>query len=523
MCCCDKNISYICNGLSSLYILIEVFCSIFPSKSGKFQVERDRQVAHNLICRDIYVSSSGVGYCLSFHGLTRAFSEIAIDSTLLCFYKYYLWSWDSLYVIMKKGFINLVIFAAICGMLYSCQSPFGIEEQRIKTQMNDIDILFSQYLKLPSYNNTAAVIQAVQNINIEISEDEIKSQKDKLHYAELNKTINEKRNLILNSINEKINEIGIPVLSVNDNLMEVGSSTVAMRLKKGDLLKFQFSGESAVNLTIYNINSKQSVKHIYNKISFQDSLLIQNSAIYLLEIVNKHRPQYVSQSINIYRSSVEQFLESHSVCEKIVSANKQDFMAFPKNEYELTNLFEEPRKITLRGSWKAAWSGHKRTVIALNIPQNTIDVAYQLRIDTSEGTNYNDGNFYNSLSTQCSKLEIFGITVKEKNESHSSILREVLQKMETPRRAEEAYCSMYVFYNAKDAQNFVSKKGGEVVNYDIDYSLIGTQSCNGRFPVKDKKNVYIGFENDQFSGSVYLWMEAVATSTATNYYTTIYN
>ena len=151
-----------------------------------------------------------------------------------------------------------------------------------------------------------------------------------------------------------------------------------------------------------------------------------------------------------------------------------------------------------------------------------MDIAYQLRINTSEMDSYEDGRFHNKLSTRCSKTEILGVTFREKQESHSSILREILQKMETPQREEEAYCSMYVFYNAKDAQNFVSKNGGEVKNYDIDYSLIGTQSCNGRFPVKKQKNVYLGFENDQFSGSVYLWIEAVATSTETNYYRTIY-
>lgn len=422
---------------------------------------------------------------------------------------------------MKK-LINFIISVSICGMISSCQSSLDVEKERIKEQVKSIDVAYAQFQQSPSYNSVMSVIQATQKLDIEISKEEIKSQREKLHYDNLVKFTNEKRNHIFSAIDKKINEIAIPILSLKDNLMNVGSSTIAMRLKKGDHLKFNFDGESAVNMTIYNIDSKQSVKHLYNKIAFQDSLIIQNSAIYLVEIVNKQRIQYVSLSIELYRNNIEQFMESPSVSEEIVPAEKQDFLAFPKNEYELTNLFEEPRKITLRGSWKAAWSGHKRTILALNIPQNTVDVAYQLRIDTSEGANSSDGNFYSSLSSQCSKLEIFGVTVKEKTESHSSILREVLQKMETPRREEEAYCSMYVFYNAKDAQTFVSKNGGEVKNYDIDYSLIGTQSCNGRFPVKNQKNVYLGFENDQFSGSVYLWVEAVATSTATNYYKTTY-
>lgn len=422
---------------------------------------------------------------------------------------------------MKK-LTTLVFLVSIFGLLNSCQSALDKEENRIHEQIENIDARIALFHQLPSNNNVEAIIQAVHDLEIKITEDDLKSSKEILRYAELVKSASEKREYALNCIDGKINQIALPVISLQDHLINVGATTTAMRLKKGDLLKFQFNGENAVDMTIYNVDSKRPIKHLSNKISFQDSLLIQNSAIYLVEIVNKQRPQYISQQVDLYRDNVENFLTPYSVTEETVAAEKQDFMAYPKNEYGLTNLFEEPRKVTLRGSWKAAWSGHKRTVLALNIPKNTVDVAYQLRIDTSEGASYADGNFYNNLSTRCSKTEIFGITFKEKTESHSSILRDILQKMETPKRAEEAYCSMYVFHNAKDAQKFVSANGGEVQNYDIDYSLIGTQSCNGRFPVKNQNNVYLGFENDQFSGSVYLWVEAVATSTQTNYYRTIY-
>lgn len=422
---------------------------------------------------------------------------------------------------MKK-FAILVFLMSILGTLSSCQTILDEEENRIHEQMINVDARIALFQQSPSSDNVETVLQAINDLEIRVSKEELKSSKELRQYNELIKSITEKHDYALNCLNASISQIAIPVVSTQDYLINVGATTTAMRLKKGDLLKFQFNGERPVDLTIYNIDSKCPIKHLSNKIAFQDSLLIQNSAVYLLEIVNKQKPQYISHQIDLYRENIESYMSSYTVSEEVVSADKQDFMAFPKNEFGLTNLFEEPRKVTLRGSWKAAWSGHKRTILALNIPENTVDIAYQLRINTSEMDSYEDGRFHNKLSTRCSKTEILGVTFREKQESHSSILREILQKMETPQREEEAYCSMYVFYNAKDAQNFVSKNGGEVKNYDIDYSLIGTQSCNGRFPVKKQKNVYLGFENDQFSGSVYLWIEAVATSTETNYYRTIY-
>lgn len=74
-----QNISYICNRLLGRYILIEVFCSIFPSKSGKFQVEKGRQSTHNLICRDNYISSSGVGFLFIF---PRAYQSLLGDEQM---------------------------------------------------------------------------------------------------------------------------------------------------------------------------------------------------------------------------------------------------------------------------------------------------------------------------------------------------------------------------------------------------------------------------------------------------------
>ena len=162
---------------------------------------------------------------------------------------------------MKK-LINFIISVSICGMISSCQSSLDVEKERIKEQVKSIDVAYAQFQQSPSYNTVMSVIQATQKPDIEVSKEEIKSQREKLHYENLVKFTNEKRNHIFSAIDKKINEIAIPILSLKDNLMNVGSSTIAMRLKKGDHLKFNFDGESAVNVTIYNIDSKQSVKHL---------------------------------------------------------------------------------------------------------------------------------------------------------------------------------------------------------------------------------------------------------------------
>mgnify|MGYP006885765833 FL=1 len=58
----------------------------------------------------------------------------------------------------------------------------------------------------------------------------------------------------------------------------------------------------------------------------------------------------------------------------------------------------------------------------------------------------------------------------------------------------------------------------ENLKYNIDYSTLGTQSCNGRIPVKGKKTVYLGFENGRVRYSNYLWVEALSAVFKKGYY-----
>jgi hypothetical protein len=61
------------------------------------------------------------------------------------------------------------------------------------------------------------------------------------------------------------------------------------------------------------------------------------------------------------------------------------------------------------------------------------------------------------------------------------------------------------------------------LKYDVDYSTVGAQSCNGRVPVQGSSKIYLGFENVRVRYSNYLWVEAVAVVPKTEYYRTVYS
>ena len=82
---------------------------------------------------------------------------------------------------------------------------------------------------------------------------------------------------------------------------------------------------------------------------------------------------------------------------------------------------------------------------------------------------------------------------------------------------------MYVFRNQAQAKQFQDgTKMASQLSYDVDYSTLGTQSCNGRIPAKGSKTIYLGFENERVRYANYLWVEAEVVVPNTVYYTTQY-
>jgi len=406
----------------------------------------------------------------------------------------------------------LPIVGLLC--LFSCSSKVAEERQKLQKEMSDICAIGEHIKVAPTHQDILTLLNKMNSL--QITEGLFKKQE---YYA-----IKHRADSIIDIYSSMIQDV-VPRVDVMldckyDQIMERGSFIVANKIQKGDKLFLDYSSHMPIGVNIHNAETQTLIKSYAASTQLLDSLTIPNTAIYLVEFTNQNKAQYISYEVYVNCQNLENFITDPNVQEKEVPASPEDYLAYYRNEYDLTNLYEKPRQFTLRGGWKSAFGGHKRTILPLNLPQNSVNVAYQLRLDTSNGAASNDGAFYKELNDRCSTIKILGTTVKEKNESHTSLLREVLNEMKTPQRVEEAYCSMYVFYDEKSARDFVST--GKTEQCDIKYSLISTQSCNGNIPVNQHENIYLGFENDQFAGSIYLWIEAVATITQTNYYTKHY-
>ena len=188
----------------------------------------------------------------------------------------------------------------------------------------------------------------------------------------------------------------------------------------------------------------------------------------------------------------------------------------------MQKCFEEPRKFTLRGQFKAAFSGSAKALVAVQVPAGTTDILYSLRIDTSEQDRSSDGEFHNGLVNSYKKIKTLGLPIYEKEKSRG-ILSSLLDD-NRPLREEDAYCNMYVFRNQSQAKQFQDgTKATSLLSYDVDYSTVGTQSCNGRIPTKGARTIYLGFENKRVRFTNYIWVEVEAVVSKTEYFTTKYS
>ncbi|MCQ2369125.1 MAG: hypothetical protein MJ007_01445, partial [Paludibacteraceae bacterium] len=182
----------------------------------------------------------------------------------------------------------------------------------------------------------------------------------------------------------------------------------------------------------------------------------------------------------------------------------------------MKNLFEEPKKFTLRGQLKAAFSGSARALVAVQIPSGATDILYSLRISTNEGDRSSDGDFYDKMELSYRRVKLLGLPVYESH-GGAGIISTLLGE-NIPLREEDAYINMYVFYNTAQAKLFQDGASAAKLSYNVDYSTLGTQSCNGRIPSKGNRTIYLAFENERMRYNNYIWLEAVSAVPNTEYF-----
>ena len=290
-------------------------------------------------------------------------------------------------------------------------------------------------------------------------------------------------------------------------------------LEAGDVLYYDIETENIARVKIYNLD-RQSTLNSYISTRVNDSLQIKYSAIYLLSIETVGR-EYVSNTIKVKYGEGTSLLRPNILSEN-VPCKKGDFGAVGVETVKLDNILDGARKLTLRGQLKSAFSGTSRALVAIKVPQGASDIIYSVRISTSELQRNEDGQFYKNVGHSYNRIDIFKLPVYERRRRSGII--DMLLDENRPVCEEDAYCNMYVIRDQNEAKKFQDGKvDASEINYDVDCSTLGTQSCNGTIPVNDSQTIYLAFENERMRYANYLWVEAVAVMPTIEYHKTKYS
>ncbi len=307
---------------------------------------------------------------------------------------------------------------------------------------------------------------------------------------------------------------------VNDDCLLEGTTAYPVYLEKGDILYYTIGLQNPGTVKLYNADARQLLKTYSKKNQVTDSLVVANKGIYLVEVAPVGT-QYASIDITYRMTKHPHPLKK--VQSEVIEAKAGDFRVESNKGVTMRAAFDQPRKFTLSSQLKSAFStaAKSKAVVAVQIPSGATDVLYNLRISTSEQDKSVDGKFPDKMNLSYKKVRFLGLPLYESSRSNG--LFSTLLDDNRPLREEDAYCNMYVIRNQSAAKQFQDgTRQASELHYDVDYSTLGTQSCNGRIPAKGAKTIYLAFENERVRYSNYIWVEVITATPTTEYHTTKY-
>ena len=415
----------------------------------------------------------------------------------------------------------ITIFVAI--LLASCtittSRPMTEKEVRkfneVKQLAMEVECLLDGITTLEAYEAEELLYQSSQ-LKYTFSQD-IDSV-EQISCRQLQERVEALQQKIYQTVIKHLPNMHVNVASNADCLLK-GKTTYPVYIQRGEKLRVNISSKQAMTVKVYNYDAKSCIKTQSGITKFSYSADIEHTAIYLVEINPSSSSQYASLRIDYTPKSIER-LTLTKVNEREVEAQPGDFRVRTVKGIKMKNIFEEPRKFTLRGQLKAMFSGAYRGVVGVEIPTGTTDILYSMRISTNEADRSSDGKFEKEADASYRKIKMLGLPVYESTRS-VGIIKTIIGDY-TPLREEDAYINMFVFRSSSQAKKFQDDKPTAQLSYDINYSIMGMQSSTGRIPVKGLKNIYLGFENERARYNNYVWIELLAVQPNTEYYKTEY-
>lgn len=420
------------------------------------------------------------------------------------------------------GLLMLLFIFCSCG---NNRSDKGISEfEQCKydytvKQINDIYAEASDITISGSQFAVSAIRQKIENLNYEFKSDNmsvVNQQKCQALKERVNK-LKANPDVVFNGKSiEGSFSVSNDALVNQQNIIIKGVTRFPYWLNQGDTAIINVSNSTTIRAVLYNYAQRRLIK--WWKGNVNTKIIAPISGIYVLEINGGEKG--IRSHVSVIWKGNRRKLH-RNIGTRMVHCKKDDFLSTAIDTLVTENIWEEPKRIALRGNLKTIFSGKSRSLISIPVPMQCDALLYSMRISTNENTVESDGKFSDRLATSYNSLRLFGVKIYEK-QSSSDIVNHLLFNTRPPRE-DDAFCNFYVFVNRAQAKKFQDdKESSGKYKYDVDQSQMGTQSCNGRLNPHGKSMMYMGFENERMRYDNYIWIEVVALRHTIKYIRPIY-
>ncbi len=398
--------------------------------------------------------------------------------------------------------------------------PEEVQESYLQSAdlLDDVTLSLKNYRLTQSDESFEKLHSLYQYLGFDYDADDL-SDDAKKFCQEFAFKVDSVRFIVKSALEDGLSQYRQVLVNEDDKLIDQEAS-FPVYLPKGAVLYIGGECSEVMDVKLYNADSEHIISTWKKKKSLQDSIVVSNGAVYVLNVTTKGS-QYLTLNLKRNFKSLNELDKGYEIATEEVECKSNDSRAKKIEAVTIHSVFEEPHKVTLRSQGKALFSGGSRSVVAMQVPSGCTDMLYSLRISTSQSDVSSDGQFCKKVNEKYKEIKFLGLPLYESHGTSSNIFRELLNASE-PNREEEAYCNLYVFTNSAQAKKFMDGSAVSELKYNVDLSKQGTQSCNDRISTKGLKTIYFGFENTRMRYSVYLWLESLATVKKTEYVKTKY-
>lgn len=400
-------------------------------------------------------------------------------------------------------FNNYLFLFFLVALLSGCSggevredSERSISEQ-IKTLLSEVAVPAGEM----SYEDRLALLEGAQSL-IELMP--ITESVDKVKFKSKVKTLRE----------DLISLDWIEAYSVSGVFLKDKPLNVPFLGLQGDSLKVVFNADQTISSArIYETKSGRDVKRFRN---FKQFEFVFDAYFKSVFDFNLSTSKAIYYDLIIYRKpkDLDSKFTQHSIQKDSIVHEKMVENSVKAFELISESVYYEPQKYTMKNSF---WTGKTPIYAAIEVPKETKYFVYSMVVTGEDNERYNPkGNkLLKEVQIKTSKYRVLGVPVFSSESSSQDLIRDLINSLSTPSREEGQSLDLYFVESQGDLKKFLNKQS---FKYDIDNSVLGTQSRKGI--VKRPKSGYSYFIMTPNTGDseMYVWFDVVALYERAFYY-----